>query len=88
MAKCFPGFTTKGMFMEMKIRHELWKLKYPDKTLTRDFPFKGLENPSPAVKAASEPRIDPAKLPFDPREFIKFLDEWENTEQLWFDNKK
>jgi arylsulfatase len=81
--KMLPGFTTKGMFMEMKIRHELWKAKYPDRPQTRDFPFKGLENPSAKVKAASEPRIDPAKLPFDPREFIKVLPEWENTEQLW-----
>ena len=82
-----PGFSTKGMFMEMKIRHELWKQKYPDRPQTRDFPFKGLENPSPKVKAASEPRINPDDLPFDPREFIKALPEWENTEQLWFDNE-
>ena len=85
--KMLPGFTTKGMFTEMKIRHELWKVKYPDSELIRDFPFKGLESPSAKVKAASEPRIDPSKLPFDPREFSKHLDEWENTETLWFDNQ-
>ena len=84
--KMLPGFTTKGMFTIMKVRHELWKQKYPDVTLTRDFPYKGIENPSPNVEAASKPRIDPDKLPFDPREFIKALPEWENTEQLWFDN--
>lgn len=86
--KMLPGFTTKGMFMEMKVRHELWKQKYPDNELTRDFPFKGLENPSPKVKAASEPRVDPKDLPFDPREFIEHLDEWENTEILWYDDEK
>jgi arylsulfatase len=81
--KMLPGFTTKGMFMSMKVRHELWKQKYPDVEMTRDFPFKGLENPSPAVDAASKPRIDPDKLPFDPREFIKALPGWEQTEELW-----
>jgi len=81
--KMLPGFTTKGMFTEMKLRHELWTLKYPNRAQSRDFPFKGIENASPNVKDASQPRINPDDLPFDPREFIKAIPEWEDTERLW-----
>ena len=81
--KMLPGFTTKGMFNAMKIRHELWTLKYPNNQMNRDFPFKNLVSPRPEVEAASKPRVDPKDLPFDPREFIQFLNEFENTEQLW-----
>lgn len=86
--KMLPGFTTKGMFTWMKTRHELWKEKYPDVEMTRDFPFKGLENPSPAVEAASKPRIDATELPFDPREHIKSLPGWEETDESWGSNER
>jgi arylsulfatase len=81
--KMLPGFTTKGMFTIMKTRHLVWKEKFPDIEMARDYPFKGLENPSPKVKAASEPRVDPKDLPFDPRKFIQQVPEWDNTEREW-----
>ena len=50
----------------------------------RDFPNKGIENPRPEVKVASEPRIAPDKdIPFDPRDFIKRVPEWENLDPGW-----
>lgn len=81
--KMLPGFPTKGMFTIMKIRHLLWKQRFPDKGQARDFPFKGIENARPETIEASKPRISPDKVPFDPREFIKAIPEWENIDQGW-----
>ncbi len=78
-----PGFPTKGMFNIMKARHELWKIKYPDRKEARDMPLTGIENARPETKAAGKPRVDPDKLPFDPREFIKALPDWENVDEKW-----
>ena len=55
----------------MKVRHQLWMAKYPNTPEARDFPLTGIENARPETKAAGQPRVDPSKLPFDPREFIK-----------------
>ncbi len=70
--KMLPGFTTKPMFDIMVARHELWKRKYPDTKHVRGMPLTGLENPRPAVAAASRPRMNLEDLPFDPRDFIDF----------------
>jgi hypothetical protein len=48
--------------------------------MARGFPFTGLENPRPAIKAASQPRVDSSKLPFDPREVIKKVPGWAGAE--------
>ena len=72
--------SAKGMFSIMKTRHELWMQKYPNTPEARDFPLTGIENPRPATKAASQPRMDPSKLPFDPREFLKKVPGWEGIE--------
>jgi arylsulfatase len=68
------------MFSLMKTRHELWMQKYPNTPEARDYPFTGLENPRPETKAASQPRVDVSKLPFDPREFIKVVPGWDGIE--------
>jgi len=78
-----PMFPAKGMFNAMKMRHQLWIEKYPNKGQNRDFPFRNIENARPETKAASQPRIDPAKLPFDPREVIKRVPEWDNIDPYW-----
>ncbi len=78
-----PMFPAKGMFSIMKIRHLLWKQRYPDKGQNRDFPFRNLENPRREVLEASLPRIPADKLPFDPREFLRMLDEWDNLDAYW-----
>ena len=78
-----PLFTTKGMFARMKIRHELWQEHYPNKGQNRDYPFTGIENARPETREASKPRIPADRLPFDPREFIKRIPEWDNIDAKW-----
>ncbi|MBP2145565.1 hypothetical protein J2129_001019 [Methanofollis sp. W23] len=78
-----PLFPTKGMFNIMKARHEIWKQKYPDRKPARDFPLKGIENARPETLAASQIRVDLEKIPFDPREFIRNLPDWENIDVGW-----
>ncbi len=81
--KMLPLFPTKSMFNIMKARHELWKQKFPDRKPARDFPLKGIENARPETEAASQMRVDPERLPFDPREFLRNLPEWENIDAGW-----
>ena len=76
-----PMFPAKSMFNMMKARHLLWKERFPDKGQNRDLPFTGITDPRPELEDASKPRIPPEKLPFDPREFLRKLDEWENIER-------
>jgi len=78
--RMIPMFPAKGMFNLMRARHELWMAKYPNTPEARGFPLTGIENARPETEAAGRPRVDPAKLPFDPREFIKQLKGWEGTE--------
>ena len=75
-----PMFPAKGMFNIMKARHELWMLKYPNTPEARDFPLGNIANARPETKAASQPRVDVSRLPFDPREFIKALPSWDGAE--------
>ena len=75
-----PMFPAKGMFNIMKVRHQLWMEKYPNTPEARDYPLTGIENARPETEAAGKPRVDPSKLPFDPREFIKSLPGWEGAE--------
>lgn len=78
--KMVPMFPARGMFNLMKSRHELWMKKYPNTPEERDWPLTGIENARPETKAASQPRVDPSKLPFDPKELIKSLKGWEGAE--------
>jgi len=78
-----PLFPTKPMFSIMKTRHLMFKAAYPDKGQGRDFPFKNIENARPETIKASKPRIDPSKLPFDPREVIMQVPEWDNLDKGW-----
>ncbi|HEY2620401.1 MAG TPA: sulfatase-like hydrolase/transferase [Acetobacteraceae bacterium] len=78
--KLVPMLSAKGMFDLMKARHELWMRKYPNTPEARDFPFVGVENARPATKAASQPRVDPSKLPFDLRDAIRQVPGWAGSE--------
>ena len=78
--KLVPMLSAKGMFSLMKARHELWMQKYPNTPEARGFPFAGIENPRPETKAASQPRVDPSKLPFDPVEAIKKAPGWDGID--------
>ena len=78
-----PLFPVKPMFSIMKTRHLMMKQAYPDKGQNRDFPFKNIVNARPETVKASKPRIDPKKLPFDPREAIMQVPEWDNLDRGW-----
>ena len=65
----------KSPFNRMKLRHDLWKKRYPDAKEVHGIPWTGIENATPEIKALARPRMDPKKLPFDPLEYIEHLDE-------------
>ncbi len=65
----------KSPFNRMKLRHELWKKKYPDSHEKYGIPWTGIANATPEVKALAKPALDLKKLPFDPLEYIEHLDE-------------
>jgi len=65
----------KSPFNRMKLRHELWKKKYPDSKEVHGIPWTGIENAPPEVKALAKPKLDLKELPFDPLEYIEHLDQ-------------
>jgi len=69
----------KSPFNRMKLRHDLWKKKYPDAKEVHGIPWTGIENATPEVQALARPKVDLKKLPFDPLEYVEHLD------QLTFD---
>jgi arylsulfatase len=69
----------KSPFNRMKMRHDLWKKKYPDAKEVHGIPWTGIENASPEVQALAKPKLDLKKLPFNPLEYVEHLD------QLTFD---
>jgi arylsulfatase len=79
-AKLVPMLPAKGMFDIMKARHQLWMEKYPNTPEARAFPLTGIENARPPTIAASQPRMDVSKLPFDPYAFIKLVPGWSGVE--------
>ncbi len=65
----------KSPFNRMKLRHDLWKKKYPDSTEKHGIPWTGIENATPEVRALANPPASLKNLPFDPLEYIEHLDE-------------
>ena len=65
----------KSPFNRMKLRHDLWKKKYPDAKEVHGIPWTGVENPTPEVQALAKPKLDLKKLPFDPLEYVEHLDQ-------------
>ena len=65
----------KSPFNRMRLRHELWKKKYPDAKEVRGIPWTGIENAPPEVQDLAKPKLDLKKLPFDPLEYVEHLDE-------------
>ena len=78
-----PMFPAKSMFNQMKTRHLLMKEEYPDKGQNRDFPFKNIANARPETIEASKSRIRKGDVPFDPRDVIENLPEWDNVDRGW-----
>ena len=83
MPKMLPGFTAKPMFDLMMARHNLWIKKYPHTAHVRGLPLHGLENPRPAVKKAGEFRINPADLPFDPKDVLEYDIPYDPSMENW-----
>ncbi len=65
----------KSPFNRMKLRHDLWKKKYPDSFEKHGVPWTGIENATPEIKALSVPPAPLRNLPFDPLEYVEHLDE-------------
>ena len=68
------GFHFKEPFKRMRLRHELWKKKYPDRPVQHMPAYTGIANVRPETVKLSRPQVDFSKLPFDPTEFLKHLD--------------
>ncbi len=67
-----PGIHGLSMFNEMRDRHLLWKEEYPDREKEAKAPaLTGIENARPKTQGASEPRIDPDLMPFDPSDHME-----------------
>jgi arylsulfatase A-like enzyme len=65
----------KSPFNRMKVRHDIWKKKYPDVQEKHGIPWTGIANATSEVKALAKPKLDIKKLPFDPLEYIEHLDQ-------------
>jgi arylsulfatase A-like enzyme len=65
----------KAPFNRMKLRHDIWKKKYPDSLEKHGIPWTNVSNASPEIEALAKPKMDSKELPFDPLEYIEHLDE-------------
>jgi arylsulfatase len=65
----------KRPFNRMKLRHDLWKKKYPDAKEKHGIPWTGIANASEELKAHAESQKKLSELPFDPLEYIEHLDQ-------------
>ena len=65
----------KSPFNRMRLRHELWKKKYPDLPERHGIPWQGIENATPEIQALANPALELENLPFDPLEYVEHLDE-------------
>ncbi len=65
----------KSPFNRMKLRHDLWKNRYPDSRERHGVPWTGIANATPEVEALSKPPVNLRDLPFDPLEYIEHLDQ-------------
>ena len=78
-----PMFPTKGMFLTMKARHELWMEKYPNVDEAKGHPLTGIANARPETIKASQARFKKGDVPFDVEEVMKRSREYENFEANW-----
>jgi arylsulfatase len=68
------GFHMKEPFKRMRARHELWKIKYPDRQHKRKPAYTGIANARPETIAISQPPEMLKGLPYDVLQFIEQLD--------------
>mgnify|MGYP000300517391 CR=1 FL=1 len=65
----------KSPFNRMKLRHDLWKKKYPDSHEVYGIPWTGIANATPEILELAKPKMDFSKVPFDPLEYVEHLDQ-------------
>lgn len=65
----------KRPFNRMRLRHDLWKERYPDRPETHGIPWTGIANASEALVREQNPQMVLGDLPFDPLEYVKRLDD-------------
>ncbi|WP_271952251.1 sulfatase-like hydrolase/transferase [Ruegeria faecimaris] len=65
----------KRPFNRMRLRHDLWKERYPDRPETHGIPWTGIANASEQLQREQDPQLVLGDLPFDPLEYIQHLDE-------------
>jgi arylsulfatase len=59
-------------FNRMRVRHNVWKQRYPDSHVVHGAPFTGIENARPETRAWSVPPVNLEDLPFDFLEYYDF----------------
>jgi len=64
----------KEPFMRMRARHELWIRKYPNMPAATGPAYTDIVNARPETLALGNPPADFKKLPFDPREVLKEME--------------
>ncbi len=80
-------FHLQEAFNRMKIRHELWMKKFPNRPAAVGPAYTGLSNARPETKALSKPPVDKDKLPFDPLEYIEHDLPWGSVPDIGQKNK-
>ncbi|WP_193140818.1 MULTISPECIES: sulfatase-like hydrolase/transferase [unclassified Meridianimarinicoccus] len=65
----------KRPFNRMRLRHDLWKQRYPDRPEVHGIPWTGIANASEALTQEQNPQLVLKDLPFDPLEYIEHLDQ-------------
>ena len=65
----------KEPFTRMKLRHEVWKKKYPDQPAGYGPAYGGISNARPETLNTRKPPANMDDLPFDPLEYIEHLDD-------------
>ena len=68
-----PMLQFQGQFNQMRARHELMKMKYPDVTNGKGIPYTGLTNARPETLAIAD-RVKAAveAMPFDVKDLLEF----------------
>ena len=68
-----PMIHFQGQFNQMRARHELMKMKYPDVPNAKGIPYTGLSNARPETLAIAD-RVHALadSLPFDVEEYLEF----------------
>ena len=65
----------KRPFNRMRLRHDLWKERYPDRPEVHGIPWTGIANAYESLLEEQNPQLVLGDLPFDPLEYIEHLDQ-------------